>query len=106
MVIEKASAHMKITSRIPRQKFAYIEIEVDIEEGKAEKFIERSIELIDKYSSTDVNEVILLDQTCPTCGKAVWESIGFSEKNNKPYHRIKCSNKDCDYIKWVNVGAK
>jgi transposase-like protein len=38
---------------------------------------------------------------CPKCGKfSVYHNKGISKKSNAPYENYKCSNKNCDYIKW------
>ena len=49
--------------------------------------------------------MILVDQKCPKCEGKALEKIAISEKTNKPYHRLRCANQQCDYVKWVSVEA-
>lgn len=98
---------MEILMRIPRQKYAYLE--ANVEEGdtveSVEKRIQEMIPLLDKYSTTDL-EVVLDDRKCPKCGGRLFEQIGVSDKTNKPYHRIKCEFSGCDHVQWINVKGK
>jgi len=97
--------------RIPRyQKYAYINLDKeDVLDPQIDKVIEKSIELINKYAVADL-EIVLKDKLCPDCGKRLFEQIGISDKNNKPYHRIKCEDNNekgtCKYIQWVSVESK
>jgi len=92
----------KIAIRIPRQKYAYMEIEKEVQEEKLNEEVEKFLELIDKHTMTDL-EVIISKKKCPKCKGKLLELIGISDKNNKPFHRIKCENKNCDYIEWISV---
>jgi len=110
----------KITARIPRQKFAYLEIEKEIEDITCEKKgglttektidveneINKMNDLITKHSLTDL-EVIMTEKTCPKCHHNLMEKIDISEKTNKPYHKVRCSNiGECDFIQWIPVAFK
>jgi len=90
--------------RIPcTEQYSYVEIDGT----ETEDQVKRMIEAVNRYSVPPKNsgpiEVVLKDKKCPDCGKRLLECIGISDKNSKPYHRIKCENSECKYIQWVTV---
>ena len=91
---------------IARQKFCKITLDKDdLNDPNVETNIEKAKTLITKHSLIDL-EVLLLEKNCPTCEHNLLAKIDISEKSNQPYFRMKCSNKDCDYIHWVKVAFK
>jgi predicted RNA-binding Zn-ribbon protein involved in translation (DUF1610 family) len=41
---------------------------------------------------------------CPECGKmTLYNNKGISSKSGTPYENVKCSNKDCGYLKWKTM---
>jgi len=102
---------MIIRTRIPTDKYSFIEIEEEIDSTCAEKSIDYFKNLIEKNivkKELGNIEVILDGKYCEKCNSQVIESIGISQKNNKPYHYIKCINNKgndpkCNYIKWIDV---
>ena len=97
----------KMIGRIPcNEHYSYVEIT-----GKeTDEQVQALIDKVNKFSVPPKNsgfpEVVLKEKKCSKCGGRLLEQIGISEKNNKPYHRIKCENKNCDYIQWVEVESK
>lgn len=45
-------------------------------------------------------------QTCKKCQKPAYHNKGISLKNNKPYENIKCSDRDCGHVEWINLEDK
>ena len=45
-------------------------------------------------------------ENCPKCNSKVFNNKGVSKKNGNPYENFKCSNRDCDFIEWVDNSPK
>lgn len=94
--------------RIPDIKYGFIELNrEEVRDPLIDGDIKLAKALIEKYAASDSSlEVVMSKKECPKCKKRLLEKIGISEKNNKPYHRIKCEDESCGYISWIDVASK
>jgi len=93
-----AEKFSKITTRIPRQQYSYIEVERGCNDADEEKIIVESMKKMIEDNALVENEnkgnleVIVDGQNCEVCGGRILEQIGISKKTNKPYHKLCCEH--------------
>ena len=86
------------TARIPKGKFAFIELKETYNTADEKNLVLDNLEeeikkrLVGDDDSGKNLEVILIGKKCPKCGSEMSQHIGMSSKNNKPYHLVKCVN--------------